>query len=141
MKNTATNTTLYLSNLSYKRDRNGLKSLLSPFGKIKNIKIIVEPKTNQSRGMAFVEMDKRLDAETIITELDGTVIDRRTLKVNWAIPQIDSLPKNTDDEKGAPKKKNKDLAFKDIQLAKKARNDEKRKSNPFTYKAKTIKKV
>lgn len=136
MKNTSTtNTTIYLSNLSYTRDRNGLKSLLSPFGKIKDIKIIVEPKTNQSRGMAFVEMDKRVDAENIISELDGTIIDRRTLKVNWAIPQK-KFASEEDDFKSSPKNKNKDLTFKDVQLAKKARNEAKRKSNPFTFKVK-----
>lgn len=137
MKNTtsnANNTTVYLSNLSYSRDRNGIKSLLSPFGKIKNIKIIVEPETNQSRGMAFVEMEKKADAENIIKELDGTILDRRTLKVNWAIPQDKPFF-----QKGpnSSQNNNKDLSYKEIQLAKKARNDLKRKSNPFTFKPKT----
>lgn len=132
-------TTVYLSNLSYERDRNGIKSLISKFGIIKSIKIIVEPKTNQSRGMAFIEMGTKEEAKNAIEALDGKVVDGRTLKANYAIPQKEeSRPKtpNTD----TPKKKEKDLSYKETQLAKKARNDMKRKANPFVFK-KASKKV
>lgn len=126
--NNPKNTTVYLSNLSYSRDRNGLRSLASPFGKIKEIKIIVDPETNKSKGMAFIEMERVEDAQRMIKELNGTTLDQRTLKANWAIPQIKPVVKE-DDKKNT--KQNKDLKYKDIQLAKKARNDAKRKSNPF----------
>lgn len=128
MKNSQ-NTTVYLSNLSYTRDRNGIRSLVSPYGKIKDIKIIVDPQTNKSKGMAFVEMEKVQDAQKMIQELNGISLDKRTLKANWAIPQK-TLPSEV-----TPAKKNtnlnKDLNYKEIQLAKKARNEAKRKSNPF----------
>jgi RNA recognition motif-containing protein len=127
MKNKPTQT-VYISNLSYKRDRNGLKSLFSRYGKIKHIKIIVEPTTNQSRGMAFVEMSTVEEATLAIEGLDGQVIDGRTVKANYAIPQKEELKSTT------PQKKEKDLDFKSTQLAKKARNDAKRKANPFQFK-------
>lgn len=126
--NNPKNTTVYLSNLSYSRDRNGLRSLASPFGKIKEIKIIVDPETNKSKGMAFIEMERVEDAQRMIKELNGTTLDQRTLKANWAIPQIKPVVKEYDKKNT---KQNKDLKYKDIQLAKKARNDAKRKSNPF----------
>ncbi len=97
MKNKPSST-VYISNLSYKRDRNGLKSLFSRYGKIKHIKIIVEPTTNQSKGMAFVEMNSIDEATSAIEELDGQVIDGRTVKANFAIPQKEEK-KRTDSQK------------------------------------------
>lgn len=126
MKNTPNNT-VYISNLSYKRDRNGIRSLLAEFGKIKNIKIVVEPETNQSRGMAFVEMSSLKEAKEIIETLDGMQVDGRTIKVNYAIPQPGAKPSgfvNTTNAKASTKQK--DLDYKAIQLAKKKRNDERR---------------
>jgi|SRR5690606_33180593 len=123
------NTTVYLSNLAYSRDRNGIRSLAGPYGKIRDIKIIVDPETNKSKGMAFVEMERFEDAERMIKELNGTVLDRRNLKANWAIPQEKKIVPDSDKKKNA--KTNKGLNYKEIQLAKKARNDAKRKSNPF----------
>ncbi len=132
------NCTVYISNLSYERDRNGLKSMFSKFGIIKNIKIIVEPSTNQSRGMAFVEMGSIAEAQKAIDSLNAKIFDGRTVKATWATPlktSSVSKPKTTSEKTVA--KKNKDLDFKSIQLAKKARNDAKRKSNPIVFKYKT----
>ncbi len=126
MKNSPSNT-VYISNLSYNRDRNGLRSLFNRYGKIKSIKLIVEPQTNQSRGMAFVEMETVEEATAAIEGLNQQLIDGRTVKANYAVPLRDELKTN----KTGPAKKEKDLNFKDIQLAKKARNDAKRKKRPF----------
>jgi RNA recognition motif-containing protein len=127
------NSTVYISNLSYNRDRNGLKSMLSAFGAIKNIKIIVEPTTNQSRGMAFIEMTSVSDAKKAIEGLDGKIFDGRTIKVRFATTLKNSpAPLKTSNPKAQ-----KDLSFKDIQLKKKARNEAKRKSNPLTFKVST----
>lgn len=138
--NNSKNTTVYISNLSYERDRNGIKSMFSKFGIVKNIKIIVEPRTNQSRGMAFVEMGTTSEAQQAIDALNSKVFDGRTVKANWATPlkpgaelkkfyPAKIVPKTT-------KKVDRDLDFKAIQLGKKARNEAKRKSNPLVFKAK-----
>ena len=143
MKNTPSST-VYLSNLSYERDRNGIKSLLRSFGKIINIKIIVEPKTNQSRGMAFIEMETVEDATKVIKELNGKIIDGRTLKANFAIPQKEErffYPAKVEKKEAPKKKKEKDLDYVSTQLAKKARNDAKRKSNPLQFKVAAKKKT
>lgn len=123
--------TIYVSNLSYKRDRNGLRSLFSAFGQIKNIKIIVEPETSQSRGMAFIEMAGDKEAKAAIDGMNLKQIDGRTLKVKFATP----LKGPAFAPKGEKEKPKKDLDYVSIQLAKKARNDAKRKSNPFIFKA------
>lgn len=125
-----TNTTVYISNLSYERDRQGLKALFKPFGLIKNIKIIVEPTTNQSRGMAFVEMGTILEARSAIKGLNQTVVDGRTVKARHATPlktkSISRIPEKRAD--------NRDLEYVSKQLAKKAKNEKKRKSNPLVFK-------
>lgn len=145
MNNTKTNSTVYISNLSYERDRNGLKSMFSKFGIIKDIKIIVEPTTNQSRGMAFVEMGTPLEAKKAIEALNATVVDGRTVKANWATPLKEGAEprrfypaKIEKKAKQASKAKdsNKDLGFKEVQLAKKARNLAKKKANPLVFKVK-----
>lgn len=141
MKNRPSNT-VYISNLNYKCDRNALKTMFWPFGKINSIKIIVEPKTNQSRGMAFVEMGSIKESTEAIAALNGQIIQGRTVKANFAIPmgqdmknKIARTAQASEDDK--PQKREKDLDYKSIQLAKKARNDAKRKSNPFQFKVKS----
>jgi cold-inducible RNA-binding protein len=121
------NTTIYLSNLSYNRDRNGIKSLLAPFARIKNIKIIMEPTTGQSRGMAFVELATAVDVKKTMDALNNRIVDGRTLKIKMATPLKEtSVSKKVDTEK-----KQKDLEFRDVQLMKKARNIERRGRKPF----------
>jgi hypothetical protein len=129
--NKTKNSTVYISNLSYERDRNGLKSMFSKFGIIKNIKIVVEPSTNQSRGMAFVEMATAEQANKAIEALNQKVFDGRTVKANWAIPMRSSATATKAEGK---KKIEKDLEFSTVQLAKKARNEAKRNSNPLKFK-------
>lgn len=122
--------TVYISNLSYQRDRNGLKSMFSQFGEIKSIKIVVEPATNQSRGMAFVEMANAVQAKNAIEGLNQKIVDGRTVKANYATPlRASSISKRSDKER-EPKK---DLSFNATQLAKKARNDAKRSPDRFNF--------
>jgi RNA recognition motif-containing protein len=124
------NSTVYISNLSYERDRNGLKSMFSPFGEIKSIKIIVEPATNQSRGMAFVEMSNPSQAKKAIDGLNQKNVDGRTVKANFATPlKASSISKRV----AAEKEPKKDLSFVTTQLAKKARNDAKRSPDRFNF--------
>lgn len=121
------NTTVYLSNLSYRRDRNGLRALLAPVARVKSIKVIVEPATQQSRGMAFVELATSEDVKKVFEAFNNRSVDGRTLKVKMATPlKATSAPKKVDAEK-----KQKDLEFKDVQLMKKARNLERRGRRPF----------
>lgn len=76
--------TLYVGNLNYKRDEEGLKKLFSKYGKIIHIKIIMETGQNRSKGIAFVKMKKADNAQMAIKGLNGRVIDGRTLKVSVA---------------------------------------------------------
>jgi RNA recognition motif-containing protein len=124
------NNTVYISNLSYERDRNGIKSMFLQFGEIKNIKIIVEPATNQSRGMAFVEMSNAAQAKNAIDGLNQKIFDGRTIKVNYATPLKASSVSRIAAKKDEKKK---DLSYVTTQMAKKARNDAKRSTDRFNF--------
>jgi RNA recognition motif-containing protein len=130
--NTQENTqnTVYISNLSYERDRNGIKSMFAQFGEIKNIKIVVEPATNQSRGMAFVEMSNAAQAKNAIEALDQKNFDGRTIKVKYATPLKASSVSKINEKRDEKKK---DLSFVTTQMAKKARNDAKRSPDKFNF--------
>lgn len=123
--NEVTKRTVYISNLSYNRDRNGLKSLFAPYGEVRNIKIIIEPTTGQPRGMAFIEMKTVAQAREAIAGLNQRIIDGRLAKATWATPQRSVAHRESMVSKKDP---NRDLRFKDIQLMKKERNEGKRKS-------------
>jgi RNA recognition motif-containing protein len=109
MENQNTNTTVYISNLNYQCNEKGLKSLFSPFGSIRNVKIIVEPKTGQSRGMAFVEMNNMTEAKKAIAGLHMKEIDGRTVKAKPATPlkpkSISKFQKEVPETKFEVKKK------------------------------------
>jgi len=121
------NATVYISNLSYERDRTGLKILFKRYGTVKFVKIIVDPKTNESKGMAFVEMSSIEEATRAIEGLDGQIIDGRTVKANYGKPQ-DEKASARKFYPAATEKKDKKLSYKETQLAKKARNDKKREA-------------
>lgn len=91
---------VYLSNLSYRRDRIGIKMLFKAIGEVQNVKIITDNDTDQSKGMAFVEMATPAQAAEAIHKLNGLSVDGRILKAAPAIPQKryealeDAFPKN-----------------------------------------------
>lgn len=79
--------TVYISNLSYMRDRDGLKKLFIPYGDVVSVKVVMDRKTNKPTGMAFVEMKNYFQANKAIQELNGQNVDGRTVKASPAIAQ------------------------------------------------------
>ncbi len=78
--------TIYIGNLNYNRDEQGIKWLFSRYGAVKSIELITEPGSDsKSKGYAFVKMVRSKDALKAIKNLDGKIIDGRTLKVSEAI--------------------------------------------------------
>lgn len=89
---------VYVGNLSYNRDENGILGLFKQYGFIKSIKLMREGKEDKSKGVAFVDMVNMNDALRAIKGLDGTQIDGRTLKVSLANTQ-DYVPGADDTDK------------------------------------------
>lgn len=86
MSDNKENKTVYINNLSYKRDEKSLKKIFSEYGTVLEVKILVDNVTNQSKGMAFVEMSSVEAAQKAIEGLHGQVLDGRTVKVRYATP-------------------------------------------------------
>lgn len=80
--------TIYVGNLSYKRDEVGLKKIFAKYGKVQSVKLITDQAKQQSKGIAFIKMKRPEHAKMAVKGLNGQVIDGRTLKVSLALSRI-----------------------------------------------------
>ena len=72
---------LYVNNLVYSTTNAQLEELFSPYGTVKEVKII------EGRGFGFVDMSNLAEAQKAQEVLDGSKFEGRTLIVNEARPQ------------------------------------------------------
>lgn len=63
-----------------------LLKMFSPYGKILESKVLVDPRTGRSRGVAFVHYEKKEEAQSAITAVNGTKLDNhpQTLQARFA---------------------------------------------------------
>lgn len=135
--------TVYLSNLSYRRDRADIKRLMSEFGVVKYVKLVMDPETQMSKGMAFIEMSSPAEAQAAIKALKGQIIDGRTMKAAPAIPMGQPVTVRVDATEVAPTPKEKkprtrehrvgNLSSLQDYLAKKAKKAEKKERFPGKF--------
>jgi RNA recognition motif-containing protein len=78
---------LFVGNLSFKVDEEGLKEVFSKIGEVLSVKIITDNVTGRSRGFGFVEMSSAEDAEKAIATLNGSSLLDRNITVSEARPQ------------------------------------------------------
>ncbi len=82
-------TNIYVGNLSYQLTEDELREAFASFGEVSSVKIISDRFTGQSKGFGFVEMPEKAEAEAAISQLDGTALKGRNMKVNEARPRED----------------------------------------------------
>jgi len=80
---------LYVGNLSYNMDDEGLSGLFAEFGQVSSAQVIRDKETGKSRGFGFVEMPNQAEAEAAMKALNGKDIDGRALSVNEARPKAE----------------------------------------------------
>jgi RNA recognition motif-containing protein len=78
------NVNIYIGNLSSSVTGDNLQTLFAEFGDVQSSKVILDRRTNQSKGFGFVEMPSNSEADQAIKALNGTMIDGRAIKVNPA---------------------------------------------------------
>ncbi|QKF80699.1 RNA recognition motif domain-containing protein [Halarcobacter ebronensis] len=78
---------IYVGNLSYRVDDEGLKSLFEKYGEVKSAKVITDRETGRSKGFGFVEMMTDVGGGQAIEELNGSEYEGRSLRVNEAKPK------------------------------------------------------
>jgi cold-inducible RNA-binding protein len=81
---------LYIGNLSYDTTESSLSEKFATVGEVASVSLITDKFTGRSRGFAFVEMAQASDAQKAISDLDGTMLDDRNIKVAEARPKKDS---------------------------------------------------
>lgn len=78
---------LYVGGLPYSVDDTQLNELVAPFGEILSAKVVIDKFSGRSKGFGFVELASDDDAEKAISELDGSDVGGRNIRVNEARPK------------------------------------------------------
>lgn len=73
---------VYVGNLSLATTEESLRTAFSKEGRtVTSVAIVTSPRGGRSRGFGFVEMESAEQAAAVITTLDGTEIDGRSIRV------------------------------------------------------------
>ena len=78
---------LYVGNLAFSLTNEDLEALFGQMGKVDNVAVVTDKFSGQSRGFGFVQMADSNEAARAISELDGTELKGRNIKVNEAREQ------------------------------------------------------
>jgi cold-inducible RNA-binding protein len=75
---------LFVGGLSWDTTDDGLRQAFASFGEITEAKVITDRDTGRSRGFGFVTFAQDEDAKKAISQMDGTSLDGKNIKVNEA---------------------------------------------------------
>ena len=75
---------IYVGNLSFRTDENGLRGLFEQHGEVSDVAIINDRETGRSRGFGFVTMPDDTQARAAMEATNGQDFEGRTLRVNEA---------------------------------------------------------
>src|SRR4029077_9177589 len=78
------NTRLYVGNLSFNTNADGVRTAFQDFGTVSDVHLVSDRETGRSRGFAFVTMGTPEEAAKAIEGMDGRTLDGRPLRVNEA---------------------------------------------------------
>jgi len=78
---------LYVGNLPYQLSESELEALFTPFGRVREAKIIKDQYSDRSKGFGFVEMPDNSSAQAAIDGLNGSSVGGRQIVVNEARPR------------------------------------------------------
>jgi len=76
---------IYVGNMNYNTDEDGLATMFAEFGEVISAKVIIDQFTGRSKGFGFIEMDSDEEAMAAIGALDGKETEGRNLKVSEAM--------------------------------------------------------
>ncbi len=80
---------IYVGNLPYTYSEAEVAQLFAPYGEIREVRVITDRDTRQSKGFAFVELASDEAARQAIADLNGVQQGERTLTVSEARPQAE----------------------------------------------------
>lgn len=78
---------LFVGGLPFEMADADLNKIFAEYGTVISAKVINDKETGRSRGFAFVEIQEDDKADLAIAELNGAMIDNKTIAVSEARPQ------------------------------------------------------
>lgn len=75
---------LFVGGLAWATNEGSLRKAFEAFGPVTEAKIILDRDTGQSRGFGFVSFETEDDARKAMDQMNGAVLDGRTIRVNEA---------------------------------------------------------
>lgn len=81
-------TTLYIGNLNYKVNENAIKAYFEQYGYVDSVRLMKDRKTGRRKGFGFVEVEADA-ADKMITKLNDSVFEERTLRVRLAKEKVE----------------------------------------------------
>lgn len=78
---------LYVGGLSFDTTDDGLRTFFEQAGTVESASVITDRYSGRSRGFGFVEMATNAEGRKAIDDLNGKMLDGRTITVDEARPQ------------------------------------------------------
>ena len=75
---------LYVGNLSFDSTADRVRETFASFGEVTDVHIVMDRDTGNPRGFGFVTMGSAEEARAAMSQLDGSSLDGRSLRVNEA---------------------------------------------------------
>ena len=90
---------LYVGNLSFETTENDLQDLFEKHGTVKEVNLMMDKMTRESRGFAFVTMGDATQGNAAMSALNGHELNGRALTVNEARPREERGPRPQGDKR------------------------------------------
>jgi RNA recognition motif-containing protein len=75
---------LFCGGLAWATNDEALLAAFETFGEVSEAKVILDRDTGRSRGFGFVTFTNDSDADKAMADMDGSMLDGRTIRVNEA---------------------------------------------------------
>ncbi|HEY3237531.1 MAG TPA: RNA-binding protein [Polyangiaceae bacterium] len=75
---------LFVGNLSFDSTQESIEAAFAAIGEVREVAIPTDRQTGQPRGFAFVTMANEQAASQAISQLNGSMLDGRQIRVNEA---------------------------------------------------------
>jgi cold-inducible RNA-binding protein len=75
---------LFVGGLSWGTDDAALQNAFSQYGDINSVRVVMDRNTGRSKGFGFVEFANRDSAQEAVDKMNGSDLDGRTIRVDFA---------------------------------------------------------
>ena len=90
------NNKIFVGNLAWEVRDDKLREIFSQYGEITDAVVIIDRRTNRSKGFGFVTLATPEAAQAAIEAMQGQEVDGRSIVVNIARPREERPPREYD---------------------------------------------